>query len=103
MLKEPYQSRVLAWIKALESGDFKQTAAQLRNLSGHCCLGVGCEKSNVGEWSLKYGNYYYGDNLVDLPDNVQDFYGFVTTAGTFYRRDVKHDLSSLNDEGVSFS
>lgn len=31
------------WIKALRSGDYKQTKATLRDTEGFCCLGVLCD------------------------------------------------------------
>jgi hypothetical protein len=31
------------WIKALESGKYKQIRRQLANKDGYCCLGVLCE------------------------------------------------------------
>lgn len=46
------------WLKALRSGEFKQTAGQLRAVRGeavsHCCLGVLCElhrqDTRRGKW-----------------------------------------------------
>ena len=31
------------WVKALRSGEYKQTTGQLRKDDGHCCLGVACD------------------------------------------------------------
>lgn len=31
------------WLKALRSGNFKQTTGCLQDDSGYCCLGVACE------------------------------------------------------------
>ena len=31
------------WVEYLESGRFSQTRSKLRDLKGHCCLGVGCQ------------------------------------------------------------
>ena len=31
------------WVKALRSGEYKQTRGQLRNEDSYCCLGVACD------------------------------------------------------------
>ena len=31
------------WVKALRSGEYKQTRGQLRNEDRYCCLGVACD------------------------------------------------------------
>lgn len=36
-----------AWVKALRSGQFKQTTGRLVKHEGYCCLGVLCEVSGV--------------------------------------------------------
>jgi hypothetical protein len=34
------KEEILGWIKALRSGDYKQTQYRLSDGKGHCCLGV---------------------------------------------------------------
>lgn len=34
---------IKTWIKALRSGDYKQTIGKLQNEFGFCCLGVACD------------------------------------------------------------
>ena len=38
----PEEARAL-WVKALRSGEYKQTRGQLRNEDRYCCLGVACD------------------------------------------------------------
>ena len=40
------------WLTALESGEYKQTRDLLRDDNGFCCLGVACDLSGLGEWTL---------------------------------------------------
>jgi hypothetical protein len=42
-MNETQKMRVAQWIDALRSGNFTQTTGALKNLKGHCCLGVLCE------------------------------------------------------------
>lgn len=39
-----------AWVKALRSGDYKQTTSTLKSPAGYCCLGVLCDISGQGTW-----------------------------------------------------
>lgn len=38
------------WLKALRSGEYKQTTHTLRDEDGYCCLGVLCDIMAPGEW-----------------------------------------------------
>ena len=44
------EGRRLAWIEELESGEYEQCRATLRNSLGFCCLGVLCDISGLGTW-----------------------------------------------------
>jgi hypothetical protein len=47
------------WVKALRSGEYKQTKGALRADSGYCCLGVLCdlaEKEGIVVSEHKYGH-----------------------------------------------
>ena len=56
-LDEIRQNRI-AWIEALESGDYKQGQERLRqknpNYPGwrYCCLGVACDLTDPNEWEV---------------------------------------------------
>lgn len=40
------------WIDALRSGDYEQGIGTIRGTDVHCCLGVLCDISGVGEWKM---------------------------------------------------
>lgn len=50
------------WVKALRSGDYKQTRYQLRTTEGYCCLGVLCDlyikETNKASWNKFTTNIY---------------------------------------------
>ena len=51
------------WVKALRSGEYKQTRGQLKNGDTYCCLGVACDlygKHVLKEdaWKLPKGDSY---------------------------------------------
>lgn len=53
------------WIDALRSGKFKQTKNNLKDGTGHCCLGVLCELSpEKFKESLKDG--FFEEELIDF-------------------------------------
>lgn len=52
------------WIKALRSGEFRQTKHDLKTDDGYCCLGVLCELyriENGGEWVPRPKKTFKGD------------------------------------------
>ena len=51
------------WIKALESGEYKQTKGRLRTGVGHCCLGVYAEVNSIPISG-------YGDDMMINNENV---------------------------------
>jgi len=101
------------WLKALRSGEYKQTEAFLcvEKKEGEpefCCLGVLCEEVGDGEWRFKKGNkneclpphWTYSD-----PGRKISFASFPPPA--LMRRvglDIRHaqELTNRNDEGWSF-
>ena len=100
MLKEPYKSRVLKWIEALRSGNYKQDIGKLRpRCDSYCCLGVACDLSQLGTW---VGFSYcvrdeYAHVRLSLP--VAGYYGLSTSSGGMLVGDA---LAVLNDGGKSF-
>ena len=96
---------------ALRSGKFTQGIdfMLVQTITGayeYCCLGVACEISGMGNWSVLaatknlYGTsvQQYEASQVKLPENVRDFYGFRTVSGVFWgsewSRMVKHGIIS---------
>ena len=71
------------WVKALRSGEYKQTTGQLRKDDGYCCLGVACDlygkhvlKRN--RWKLYKRNklsYTFLGRGGTLPPQVQEWLG----------------------------
>lgn len=84
----PIKSRVMKFIKALESGKYKQGRGALAKRDGprgkfdFCCLGVACEvaKANGCEVSVKLSDdktrRLYDDMSGVMPRSVQKWYGF---------------------------
>lgn len=101
------KKRVLAWIQALESGEFTQVTEHLRGAEDNCfCVwGVACElyrrKTGVGKWNLE--GFQIGETWIcEPPIIVCKFFGVQ------FEKLVKYDdqdeyLSGLNDAGYSFS
>ena len=94
------------WVTALRSGDYQQTTSVLRSQAGYCCLGVACDISGLGRWEDVNGNMYkfkMGSGLfscVDLPIEVAEYYGIVSTCGDIHQED---SLIGMNDRGCSFT
>lgn len=102
---EPNKARLRAWVRALRSGEFKQTKEKLRDDTGHCCLGVACEifrrKTGCGAW-VDGEKFSVGMDTAEgcLPPGVVAWYGLE-------HRDPILDkewnvATALNDAGVSF-
>lgn len=57
----------MRWVKALESGRYKQTVGRLRDNKGYCCLGVACtvfQKDVKGRWDR---------NIFEMPVGTPDY------------------------------
>ena len=85
------------WLKALRSGEYKQTRTQLKLDSfgrvSYCCLGVLCDISGVNSW---YG-VYYGSEGFFLPGEVADWAEL-----TPMEREAMASFATLNDTGSTF-
>jgi len=60
------------WLKALRSGEYKQTTSALRDDRGYCCMGVLCDvhaKEFNRKWNKDEG-YSYFQSCVVLPSEV---------------------------------
>lgn len=90
------------WIKALRSGEYKQTEGKLRKGSSFCCLGVLCNlhaqahPAIAKEQKTKTG--YMGHELV-LPWAVAEWAGLRSCSGEYDDKSLAID----NDNGVSFT
>jgi hypothetical protein len=93
------------WADKLESGEYAQGRAALRNGDKFCCLGVLCDISEQGEW-VKADNsvvFKYLDKSDSIPPLVLEWAGMSHTNG-FFKIDLteKFLLSTLNDKGRTF-
>ena len=91
-------------LKALRSGEYKQTKEALQDKDGYCCLGVMCEvfeKETGGTLrrGTKTGQILGGE--LDDQEGVQEWVGLMHCDGT---SNNNPPLVSLNDfDGYTFS
>jgi hypothetical protein len=101
------------WLPALRSGRYTQGKGRLRqNVDGidqFCCLGVACDLTNFGDWSLEEiemtdtttdTGYIYAGSSIYLPSKaVKNFLDLESG----YRKPLDvHTLAERNDSGDSF-
>lgn len=88
------------WVKALRSGEFKQTKDKLKSLrDSYCCLGVLAELAGCS-WELnEYEGGYDADGVWgEAPERAMQFVGLATSCGIF----GDETLTGLNDAGERF-
>ncbi len=97
------------WIKALRSGEFKQTKGTLNDENGYCCLGVACsvyEKETGKTLPRDDKGYYNGGALPFLRgkfDIVKEWLGLKDDVG-WLENDVRRSLVDINDlENTNFN
>lgn len=99
-ITEEIKDQLRTWVKALRSGEYKQTIGTLQDDKGYCCLGVACvlfiprEKLYLYrgclEGSLPYAQSHAPKWLMQINADFKSKYG-------------KY-LAGLNDqEGLSFT
>lgn len=118
MSMTPEQARA-AWVKALRSGKYVQTAGALHKRHNgedrFCCLGVACEVYNVLHPDDPIPTYVasisdsfigpavemfsYDGNTAALPEDVQNWLGLRQNNGEFSNFD---SLADRNDQGATF-
>lgn len=92
------------WIKALESGEYKQGKGYLQQSNGKfCCLGVACDLAN--KTGVRKVEIVVDDNTC-LPLKMQNFLG-ISGIGDFsktvvYKGNGWESLAGLNDDGMTF-
>lgn len=96
-----------AWIRALESGKYKQGRGALHRRGRHCCLGVACEvllNRGVPMETVERNNTtFYDSCYLDLPPIAVEALGLNTALGDFEGPVNKScALTSLNDSGRRF-
>lgn len=109
------------WIDALRSGKYEQGSEKLRSVSGYCCLGVLCDlyaQEHNTQWEFR-GNeetnlqpmdyWYFGDQSEFLPESVREwaelnlYNPILRVEDDDEMFEVNEEVSTLNDEGYSFS
>ena len=104
------------WIKALESGRYRQTKSILgaynhvRHRAEFCCLGVLCEVAKKDGLEIEKlrapdaSTYRYDQEDAELPGSVQKWSGLSTpSGGRLNENGFEIDsLATLNDGGSSF-
>lgn len=109
------------WIDALRSGKYEQGSEKLRSVSGYCCLGVLCDlysQEHDVKWEFR-GNeetnpqlqdyWYFGDQSEFLPESVMEwaelnlYNPLLRVEDNDEMFEVNEEVSTLNDEGYSFS
>jgi hypothetical protein len=73
------------WVKALRSGEYKQTRHVLRDDDGHCGLGVLCAVQGIADRQIR-GMQFWSDKPEHWPDE-----------------DQTKELADMNDTGSSFA
>ena len=90
------------WVKALRSGEYKQTKKRLCDRNGYCCLGVAYDVLCDGDWSSR--------NVDGKAWGIQDESGYISYGMPEAKvlnewglsiTDAK-TLAKLNDEGWTF-
>jgi hypothetical protein len=90
------------WLKALRSGEYKQTKGRLKDSVGYCCLGVLCDlhaKETGNTWD-ESGNLpaYFGESGT-LPDRVVKWSGVPDMNPDIPEH---YNLGAYNDVGATF-
>lgn len=91
------------WIKALESGKYKQGTGSLVEDGKYCCLGVACaeaQRLGILKTDRSYKNRGYLPStmigFLGIADNG-NFKDYVTVRGEYFT-----SLAQMNDRGVGF-
>jgi len=101
---------VRAWVRALESGEYKQGREYLCQVLNYeyelryCCLGVLCEVIGVPKKTrvnIVIFGYENEENSDWLPETVSSFLG-LDSASALTLLDDRYSLAEMNDDGASF-
>lgn len=61
------------WVRALRSGEYRQTKTKLKNQNGYCCLGVLCELYSKETKNAAFSSqpvYWCADGTHEILDEV---------------------------------
>lgn len=116
----PFTTIQLAWLSALESGNYKQGQGMLRSGDYFCCLGVAAKYVLGSEEANCKGVYSYDGSLFKLSDSGSKVLGLKSSTGMvdlqFLSKEATKavisivepltdhvSLANLNDQGFTFS
>ena len=91
-------------VKALRSGEYKQTRETLQDATGYCCLGVMCDvyrKETGAELLLSSGLETLAGCTLYAQEGVKEWVGLVRSEGDSYENPTLAELN--DDEGYTFS
>jgi len=104
--------RKKAWVKALRSGEYKQTQGNLQARGGFCCLGVACDlyakETGLGRWEKgsRFSPTLFVSGLHECdgglpPEAVYNWFG-ITMSDELEIGNKVRAPEAHNDNGVSF-
>jgi len=87
-------------VLALRSGNYAQIRSRLRknavftsNIKACCCLGVACDLIDPDAWKkTEMDEWAIGFHTINLPDEIADEYGFVSSTGSFTTDGLSEEL-----------
>ncbi len=102
-----FEAQMRAWIKALRSGEYKQTTSRLQKGDSFCCLGVACDIF-IPKYKQQLG---LGGELKGISPSDQDAPKWLKEINTDFekRTDIKSnngfaEIMGLNDSlGYNFN
>jgi ABC-type uncharacterized transport system auxiliary subunit len=102
-MTEEQRTNMNAWIKALESGNYRQGTGLLRqimndNAPSYCCLGVLCEINGLPRATESDRIYVYPNSYTSAVNTSHDWF----TQTTGLDGDVQFALASANDKNNNF-
>jgi hypothetical protein len=102
------RSWAFKWVKALESGRYKQTVGALRKMKGkkpaYCCLGVLCNIATKGKkWKQNGKLFAIFDEVGTVPPDLQEMLCMSSDNPEIPYGDDYKGMTGLNDdENLSF-
>jgi hypothetical protein len=96
-MKKYYKGK---WVKALESGKYRQTDSILHEKGKHgghpkfCCLGVICVVAKIKQEEESEDCYFYDGDATSLTENLLGKFGLT--------HNEQSTLMKMNDNGDSF-
>jgi hypothetical protein len=97
---KPNKKNIIKWVKALRSGNYKQTTNALQDDCGYCCLGVACDLFIKPSLLILKDNTEILGNIPSQQDAAPEWLKEFTDH--FYNITKVH-ITTLNDSGFLVS